>query len=194
MKKALFLIGLLSWTLFSQYSLAQAREWPVNSLQDTLYVGLDAKNFEIQSFRIAKVPSKMSELNPCRSRMNLDIEVCEEVIEKIEVVQIDFWYEEGRLEDNTYRVDINLPMELFSANEIAEIRRLNKGVFDFSGKKTKALKKMVRSMIGYKESLIHYKYPVEECVEEHRSLDICKRWVVVGEKDGTMKKLQFYRQ
>ncbi|MEK6554128.1 MAG: hypothetical protein AABZ31_02720 [Bdellovibrionota bacterium] len=176
---------------------AQAAERSVSYLNDTIYIETDAHHLAIEDIAIRKVASKMRDISPCRSNgPDSDIEFCEEVSEKTEVVQVSFTYRQGSFEDDSYDEELNFPLSAFTADEIAQLRKLSKGSFDLFGKKAKARRRLALELMTYTTTRISFMKDIMECTRESRTSDsdLCEEWTKVGEKEVFMNKLQFVRK
>lgn len=168
--KALVLV--LSTLVISGAALADSlRELPV--YQNEFILPGDAGKFQAYYIRVTQVPSVMRDLEVCRPAAGVDSDLveCSEVAQKTKVVQVTYVYDSGSMtDDSTSTLDVNFPIESFSAADLAAIEQTNKGFLDILGKKARAnsqiLKRLIRfETLKFKSSSSYRTCDYETCDE-----------------------------
>ncbi len=142
------MILILACTLSSAMAIADTiRE--LNVFQNQFVLDSDIKDLKIERIRIVNVPSAMKDLDVCipSSMPESDLETCSVVAEKTKVAQVVLSYTQGNMEDNSYDITVNFPIEKLSAEQISKIEATTKGFFDFMGKKSSLNRKLANEYV-----------------------------------------------
>lgn len=151
------------------YAFAGERIETYNPYRSEAVISSETSPLELLDFRIVLVPTKVKitesencEDNALRCSRN-------EVLEKAEVLRLSYAYTDTRWtsDDAPYDyLDFYFPVSILSANELADLRRLSRGVFDLLGRKVRSRliianrlfeqvttsRKMVTHVIDYQSS------------------------------------------